>query len=289
MSTTPEPHKKELSSTYFVQDRSNQNELTRVMLQDQLLTAGMGGVLSEQQNAKQWTHILDIGCGTGYWLVEAAKTYPNLTTLVGIDISSKMVDYARTRAREHQVDERVQFHVMDALRTLEFPNGSFDFVNLRFGSSYLRTWDWLNMLNEFRRVLKHQGIARLTEPDMVESNSPGLDALQEILIRAFYRAGNTLAPQLDGITPGLANFLQQSGFKNVQTKRYILHYQAGTSEWQLLFEDLRHSFRNLLPFFNKWTHVPDNYQNIYQQALHEMQQPDFTANWPLLTAWGSKS
>lgn len=289
MSTSPEPQKKELSSTYFVQDRSNQNELTRVMLQDQLLTIGMGGVLSEQTNPTQWKHVLDVGCGTGYWLVEAAKTYPNLTTLTGVDISKTMVEYARSRAEEQHVSDRVQFQVMDATRMLEFPDSSFDLVNLRFSSSYLRKWDWMRILGEFRRVIKNRGVARITEPDMVESNSPGLDALQQILIQAFYQAGNTFVPQVDGITSELVRLLTQSGFKNIQSKAYVIHYQAGTEEWKLLFEDLRHAFHNLLPFFKKWTRVPDNYEDIYQQALHEMQQPDFTANWPLLTVWGSKS
>jgi hypothetical protein len=36
----------------------------------------------------------------------------------------------------------------------------------------------------------------------------------------------------------------------------------------------------------KWTRLPDNYDEIYQQALVEMQQPDFVAQWALLTAWG---
>ncbi len=39
---------KEYPNTYFVEDRSNQEELTRVQIQDQLLTKGMGGVFPEQ-------------------------------------------------------------------------------------------------------------------------------------------------------------------------------------------------------------------------------------------------
>jgi hypothetical protein len=42
----------------------------------------------------------------------------------------------------------------------------------------------------------------------------------------------------------------------------------------------------LLPFFQKWTRVPSDYEEIYQQALKEMQQPDFVATWTLLTVWG---
>jgi len=49
---------------------------------------------------------------------------------------------------------------------------------------------------------------------------------------------------------------------------------------------MKHAFRNLEPFFRKWTRVPANYEEIYQEMLHEMRQPDFEGYWNFLTAWG---
>jgi hypothetical protein len=49
------------------------------------------------------------------------------------------------------------------------------------------------------------------------------------------------------------------------------------------------TFRTVLPFLKKWGRVPNDYQEIYAQALDEMQQPDFVATGDLLTAWGMKS
>jgi hypothetical protein len=43
-----------------------------------------------------------------------------------------------------------------------------------------------------------------------------------------------------------------------------------------------------LPFFHKWTRVPSDYEETYQQALREMQQPDFVATGTLLTVWGTR-
>jgi hypothetical protein len=43
-----------------------------------------------------------------------------------------------------------------------------------------------------------------------------------------------------------------------------------------------------LPFYQKWGQAPEDYEAITQQALNEMQQPEFVAIWVLLTAWGSK-
>ncbi len=43
--TTPQQPRREHPGTYFVQDRSNEEELKRLLIQDQLVTVGMGGVL----------------------------------------------------------------------------------------------------------------------------------------------------------------------------------------------------------------------------------------------------
>ena len=59
----------ELPSTYWVQDRSNKEELTRLRLQDAMLTASMGGVLPEQSDPTIFQHVLDVGCGSGDWLI----------------------------------------------------------------------------------------------------------------------------------------------------------------------------------------------------------------------------
>jgi ubiquinone/menaquinone biosynthesis C-methylase UbiE len=39
--------------------------------------------------------VLDVGCGTGGWLMETAKTHPMIEKLVGADISARMVEHAR--------------------------------------------------------------------------------------------------------------------------------------------------------------------------------------------------
>ena len=81
MSTFPNPHQ-EHSSTYIVQDRSNQEELARVRIQGQMITTCMGGVLPEQPDPHRFKRVLDVGCGTGEWLIEMAKTYPDISLLI---------------------------------------------------------------------------------------------------------------------------------------------------------------------------------------------------------------
>jgi ubiquinone/menaquinone biosynthesis C-methylase UbiE len=287
MPIPPEPQR-EYPSTYFVQDRSNQEELNRLQIQDHMLTAGMGGVLPEQPDPTAFPRVLDVGCGTGGWLIELAQTTPTRTRLVGADVSFTFVEYARAQAEAAQVSDRVEFRVMDALLMLEFPTGSFDLVNHRFASSWLRTWNWPKLLHEYQRVCRPGGVVRITEAEwLAASNSPALSRLFELFLQAFHQAGHSFTPTSDGVTSELAHLLHQHGLQQVQTRAYTLEYHAGTPEWQSFFENIAHILRTVLPFLRKWTRVPDDYEEIYQQMLSEMQQPDFVATWSLLTAWGN--
>lgn len=93
MTTSPDSQR-EHPSTYVVQDRENQEELQRLQLQDLLITRSMGGVLAEQSEPARFHRVLDVGCGTGGWLVETASTFPEVSTLVGVDISHRMLVHA---------------------------------------------------------------------------------------------------------------------------------------------------------------------------------------------------
>jgi len=272
-----------------VQDRSNEDELARVQLQDSMLTASMGGVLPEQPPPAIFRRVLDVGCGTGGWLIEAAKTYPTLSLLVGIDVSDKMLNYARSQAAAEQISDRVEFHAMDALRMLEFPVGFFDLVNHRAGISWLRTWDWPKLLQEYWRVTRPGGVIRITETDtLVEPVSPARTRLCELTLDAFYQAGHFFVREKDGVTRQLAHLLRQQGLQDVQTHDHTLEYRAGTPEGQRFYEDVKLAYRTVIPFFRKWTNLPDDYEAIYQQVLDEMQQPGFVSRWRLLTAWGTR-
>jgi ubiquinone/menaquinone biosynthesis C-methylase UbiE len=277
-------------STYWVQDRSNKEEMARLRTQDQMLTADMGGVLPEQADPSRFQSVLDVGCGIGNWLIEAAKTYPNMSKLVGIDVSERMIRSAREEAKVQAVNERVEFHVMDALRKLEFPDASFDLVNHRLGAGYLRTWEWPHLLQEYWRVCRLGGTIRITECNVHESNSQAVNRLTDLFTHALSQSGHLLIEgDKNSVINGLADLLSRhAGISDVQTRAYTLEYRTGTPPGQRFYEDSKLLFRTFVPFIRKWSHLPDDYEALYQQALREMQQPDFLATWCLLTAWGTK-
>lgn len=277
---------REYASTYIVQDRGNLDEMTRLEVQDKMVTTGMGGVLPELADPMSLRRVLDVGCGTGGWLIETALTYPTIEKLVGADISSKLTAHARAQAEAQHLDGRVAFQTMDALRILEFPASSFDLVNQRAAASWLRRWEWTKILLEYQRVTRSGGIIRLTEFGGVESNSPALSKLLDMNAKAFYQSGHFFTESNDGVTGELVHLMTQHGIEEVQNRVHTLVYQAGTDAHHSFSDNIALWFRVGLPFYQKWTNVPTDYQQIYQQALKEIQQPDFVATWTLLTVWG---
>jgi SAM-dependent methyltransferase len=232
--------------------------------------------------------VLDVACGSGGWVIEAAQTYPEMS-LVGIDINQRMIRYARAQAAAHHVDDRIEFHVMDALLPLAFPDASFDLVNLRFAISFVRTWDWPRLLGELLRVVRPGGVVRLTDEEVIhQSTSSASMQFCEMLLCALFRSGHLFAQESAGLTAHLAPLLSRHGCQQVQTRAYPLQYRAGTPEGQAYAENGEHVLRTLRPFLQKWGCMIRDYNTIHRQVLKEIQQPDFCATWHLLTAWGVK-
>ena len=178
---------------------------------------------------------------------------------------------------------------MDALKGFEFPDNSFDLVNLRFGISFVRTWDWPKLLLEMQRVVRPGGVIRLTECDTCfQSSSQATTQLNDLGTRALYQAGHLFTQDYSGLTSHLAELLTKSWCERVQTKSYTLKFQAGTSEGEDFKRDANHIFQITRPFIQKWGSVPNNYDALQRQACADMEQPDFIATWPHLTAWGHK-
>lgn len=82
----------ELASTYFVYGgQYEKEELRRLTMQDWLVTKVMGGVLAEQPDPMVFRRVLDVGCGTGGWAIEAARLCPGMQ-VVGVEYQPRKRD-----------------------------------------------------------------------------------------------------------------------------------------------------------------------------------------------------
>jgi ubiquinone/menaquinone biosynthesis C-methylase UbiE len=287
MDISPQPHR-QISGTYIVPGRFDAEELTRLPIQDQFITTGMGGALPEQPASPAFESVLDVGCGVGGWLIQTAVTYPTISRLVGIDSKTRMLVYAREQATQQQVSDRVEFLAMDALGILDFPARSFDLVNIRMGATFVRTWEWPKILQEFQRVARPNAVIRVTDSDMIGTcTSAAFDRVRDLLVQTFYQAGYLFAPDNNNLLQELPHLMKQQGIGNLQTYAHTLEIRGDTPEGQAFAEDVTRAIPAIIPFMQKWLRLPEDFVQLAQQAISDTQQPDFLATWKLVTVWGT--
>lgn len=273
----------EQPGTYFVYD-PNLDEYKRLDAQAQMISRMQGGALPEQPDPARFRRILDIGCGTGHWLISCARAHPAMSEAVGIDINARTLAFAQDQAKQAGAQNQVRFQVMDALRLLEFRDGYFDLVNLRFGISFIRAWEWPKIVGEMRRVLKPGGTARLVDVDMLTSTSPALNRIWAYGAQAARGAG-LLAENVESMTALFRPYLESAQFTAIEMRRTDATYQYGTPEYELFAEDIHLLVQHSEAYLKKWLNVSE-YQHLAAQINQEMNSPAFSATWPLVTTWG---
>jgi len=276
------------ASTFFLQNK--RRETHRSQNEDQMLTRAMGGPFAEQDDPNLFQRVLNIACGSGDWIIEAALLYPHLS-LVGIDNNALVINYARENAIAARVEDRTTFQVMDALRPLDFPAEHFDLINLRLGVTFIRTWEWPELLADMVRIARPGAVIRLTEPYIIHQSKGPTDniALKKLhtgLVHALYHSGHLFEETTNGIVAHLAPLLSRYGCKEIQTKAYALEVRAGTPEWQAYYTNATHVIRGSRPFLMKWGEITEDFDLLQQQAMDEMLKPDFHSAWNFLTVWG---
>ncbi len=285
MDSSMNPFERDQFGTSMRQVRFTEEELALLQKEEQMMTAALAGVLPEQPDSARFKNVLDVGSGTGEWLIELAQTHPEIAYLVGIDINPQLVAYAQAQAVAQQVAERVQFRVMNAVGFLDFPPNTFDLINQRFGTGFLRSWEWNGLLENFRRIAQPHGVIRLIEADMMESNSLAQMQQADILFQAFHRSGHAFTAQKDGMTSGLIPKLHQWGFQNIQTIDHTLHYNKETVDGQLLSAYLKDIPRSFHAFKQKWWKRLPNEELLNKQMQEDIERLDFEASWRFLTIW----
>lgn len=110
-------------------------------------------VLAEISNYT-FSHLLDVGCGTGELLKYLISKYPSIR-FYGVDISEKMLEVAQSK-----LTESVNLLLGDA-ENLPFDNDVFDFVICN--DSFHHYPNPQKAIFEFHRVLQNKGILLISD------------------------------------------------------------------------------------------------------------------------------
>lgn len=288
MSESREPSNDESKSAYVL-ETGGAAEMARLMRQDQQLTLGMGGIFPEKPDLSGVKHTLDLACGPGGWVLETAYTYPEMQ-VVGVDINNNMIAYASAQAKV-QALSNVSFQVVNILQPLPFSDSSFDLVNARYISGFMRTDAWPGLIQECMRLLQPGGILRFTEFEWGGSNKPHFEKALFSLSLTMHRAGYGYSPSGHylGVLPMLARWFRDAGIQDVRHMAHALDFSAGTTARDGFYYNHASAFQTLTPFVIKYgIATAQEWQDLYQQGLAEMFLDDFCALWFLLTVWGNK-
>lgn len=160
--------------------------------------------------------VLDLGCGTGCWVLEMAIEYPEYH-FTGID----MADMFPTTIRP----DNIKFQRQNILLGLPYPDNTFDFVNMRLMLSAFRVTEWPTVIGEIHRVLKQGGVVELMETKFPEKDHvPIVDKVNQ----KFYKVmrENDKDPC---ISSKLGSMLQESNFELLDVQERSLQYKSPLS------------------------------------------------------------
>ena len=288
MSVSRDPSPNPRENTYMM-DPESAAEMARLMRQDQLITLGMGGIFPEQTDLSGVHHVLDLACGPGGWALDVAYAYSDME-VVGVDISERMIAYASAQA-EVQQRANVSFRVMDILKPLDFPAGSFDLVNARMISGFMMRDKWPVLFQECRRMLRPGGIMRLTDVETGMSNKPHYEKMLQTTTQAMHRLGLNFSPDgmRYGITQMFSYFFRQADLTILGKLAHFIDCSLGTKAHESTCQDMAMAVQMLEPLVVKLQLATlEEWRDICQKGLAEMYEEDFCGGWFSLTMWGSK-
>lgn len=107
-----------------------------------------------RMNVKQGTKALDVCSGTGDWAIALANEVGESGHVTGLDFSENMLEVAREKLESIDLPH-LQFVHGNAMK-LPFPDNTFDYVTIGFGLRNVP--DYMTVLKEMHRVLKHNGV-----------------------------------------------------------------------------------------------------------------------------------
>lgn len=209
---------------------------------DTLYDAQMNKIhhILKKLNLKEGQHLLDIGCGWGYLIIEAAKLYK--VKALGITLSEEQFKKAKERIKQEGLEDLVDVQLMD-YRNLEKSNLEFDRIVSVGMAEHVGHANLPLFLKNVDSVLKESGLFLLHNiTNLVETE--GNKWITTYIFPGGYLP--TLREEL--------NIAADINFRTLDVESLRLHYMKTLEEWCKNFmnhlDEERHMFDD--EFLRMW-------------------------------------
>ncbi|RIA93888.1 S-adenosyl-L-methionine-dependent methyltransferase [Glomus cerebriforme] len=215
---------------------NDKNEVDRLELSHDLFKYAFGGNYSSpiQNKLEDGIAVLDIGCGTGKWIIDNAMDYPK-STFIGIDMSPIF-------PKENK-PQNAGFIECDVLYGLPFPSNTFDFVHQRLLCTAFSEKQWITVIKEIMRVLKPSGYVEFMESDPLKFHNSG-PCTREIMkkVKQFYKSQDICM----NVPSKLKGFMESIGdLSEVKVENRVLPVGKWNGTFgELMFEYIRMSIES---------------------------------------------
>lgn len=229
--------------------------------------------------------ILDVGSGTGRWAEEMAIEFPHAWA-VGFDLvpppvnsSPRATDTLTLRPPNYVF---TQGNVFDGL---PFPDGSFDYIHMRFMAGAIPLTSIAGVMRELVRVLAPGGWIELVEPGAFQNAGPSLAQLGAWGAELTARRGVEPSP---GIR--IRDWLYDAGLQNVAYRELVMPVgrhggrlgQMATADGMAMMTALR------AVVVAQGLATPEDYEDALAGAREELLDPRRVSRVPFYFAVGQK-
>jgi len=264
-------------------------EIARLTNHIPLLIFCLGGLVPgvPHEDLSKMKAVLEVGCGPGVWMQEFTDANPGIQ-VTGIDTRPTMVDQARKRLQEPNASALLVSSYTDQL---PFNDASFDLVSMHCMSLLLEREKWASLLSECQRVLRSEGLIRVTEFELAQSNAQATEEWSQLCWQALKQLDRcpSESRRYLGWFSELEPMIAASGFQECVCIPHVVNYSYGAPCHQEWKRDLNLQVRKYLPLMVEM-HLLTQEQSVSLQERieQEMNVPSFHAIQHFLTVLGRK-
>ncbi|CAG8503194.1 12938_t:CDS:2 [Acaulospora morrowiae] len=204
--------------------------------------------------------VLDIGCGTGEWILDMAREYPN-TKFYGLDLSPNY--------QTSSLPENVEFYQGNLLEGLPFEDVTFDFVHMSLLVRWLTTKQWEDVvIRELVRVTKPFGFIELMEGDLTLHNQgPVTMKLQEAFLASMHARG--ISPMIETIITRILTTNPYLEDLHVETRTGLLNKWDGLNSLENGLQVFKTLKKSNLEFMSVTSSEYDDMLTSYVKEVEE--------------------